>query len=156
MDKKPLELRKDKDWCNLYEHVKKEIMGYNENFKLPKAMILRLKGLSEGKFMANKKQKPMASYDFKTILITFQICKVKILDWFKTNNTKFKDEMHKFNSAMIFVENEINDVVIRLNNTIKNNEKVETMKLDNINNEGAEYKSKQNNNKTNKILDELW
>jgi len=46
---------------------KREIMGYTDE-KLPKYMVLRLKGLERGNFLANKKHTPMANYDFKIIL----------------------------------------------------------------------------------------
>ena len=41
------------DWDELYQYIKKDIFEYTDQ-ALPKYMILRLKGLVEGKFMANK------------------------------------------------------------------------------------------------------
>lgn len=148
-NKKPTEW---KDWCDLYEFVKKEIMGYTPDMKLPQYMVLRLKGLAKGQFLANPNQKPMASYDFKIILYTFKICKTKILDWFRLNEVKFKDEQHKFNSSMIFIEKEINDVVIRLKQAKKIQEKTENINLEHFANETAKYKKKSKD--TN--LTDLW
>ena len=146
--------RKDQDWCDMYEYFKKEIMEYAESIKLPKFMVLRLRGLAEGKFMSNKKIKSMGQYDFKTILYTFKICKPEILSGFKANQTKFKDEKHKFNYALVIIESNINDVVIRLQNAQKAKEKTENVEVDNIVHEGANYKTK--NSKINKNLNELW
>lgn len=140
------------DWCELYEYVKKEIMGYTPDIKLSNNMILRLKGLSKGQFLANPNQKPMASYEFKTILYTFKICKSKILDWFRYNEIKFQNEEHRFNSAMCFVEKEINDVVIRLKKTKKAQEKTESIDLTHVTNDVAEYKRKSKDTK----LNDLW
>jgi len=146
-------LRKDQDWVDLYEYVKKEIMGYTDE-KLPNFMILRLKGLNKGNFLANKKHTPMASYDFKTILYTFKLCKQDILIGFRSNNTKFTGEQHKFNYAMVVIESNINDMVIRLKNAETAKAKAKNVDMENIYHEGAEYQPK--TKKINGILDDLW
>ncbi|HZJ99018.1 MAG TPA: hypothetical protein VFC79_03380, partial [Tissierellaceae bacterium] len=56
----------NKQWNALYEYVKKEILEYTDDMQLPRFMILRLRGLRNGKFMANKNSKPMANYDYGT------------------------------------------------------------------------------------------
>ena len=140
------------DWCELYEYVKKEIMGYTPDMKLTKNMVLRLKGLAKGQFLANPNQKPMANYEYKMILYTFKVCKVKILDWFRYNEIKFQNEEHKFNSSMCFVEKEINDVVIRLKKTKKSQEKTESIDLTHMTNDVAEYTKKSKDTK----LNDLW
>ncbi len=137
----------------LYQYIKKEIFEYIDQ-SLPKYMILRLKGLAEGKFMANKHVKPMAKYDYKHILYTFKINKVKIKDIVKSS--KFENEQHKFNTIMIIIEKDINDVVNRLAQKVKSEEKIEKIDLKNITYEGAEYKNKTNDKKTLKELEELW
>jgi hypothetical protein len=117
-------------------------------------MALRLRGLADGKFIANKNTKPQASYDYKTILYTFKICKSKIKEYMINNQIKIKDETHKINLIMMFVENEINDVVLRLQNAKKSEEKTENLELENQFNNGAEYQKKET--KINKKLTELW
>jgi len=146
--------RKDQDWCDLYEYVKKEIMGYSEDLKLPSYMILRLKGLSEGKFLANKKVTPMASYDFTTILYTFKAYRQNIIGGFRANNTKFTGEQHKFNYALVIIESNINDMVIRLKNAKSAKDKAKNIEMDNIFHEGAEYKTK--TKETSNALKDLW
>jgi len=146
--------KKNEDWISLCEYVKKEIMGYSDELKFPRFIALRLRGLGEGKFIANKKQEPLANYDYKTILYTFKICKYDILNGFKNNNTKFTNEEHKFNYAMVIIEKNINDMVIRLQNAKKAKEKAETINLDNIYHESAEYSNK--TKKTNYSLEDLW
>lgn len=143
-----------KDWCELYEYVKIKVMGYSEDMKLPQFMVLRLKGLGSGKFMANKKQESMANYPDTTILTTFKICKGAINGYISRNQSKFKDEKHKFNGIMIIVENEINDVVMRLKKAEKSKDKIEESDLSYQAQEGAEYKKK--DTKENKKLDSLW
>jgi predicted CDP-diglyceride synthetase/phosphatidate cytidylyltransferase len=139
----------------LYQYIKKDIFEYT-NQALPKYMILRLKGLSEGKFMANNYVKPMAKYEYKHILYAFKINKVKIKEI--VNSSRFKNEQHKFNTIMLIIEKDINDVVNRLKQKVKSEEKIEKIDLKNVTNEGAEYKNKSNKNdkKLNNELEELW
>lgn len=144
----------DNEWIELCEYVKKEILEYPDDMKFPKYLALRLRGLTSGQFIANKKQTPQASYDYKTILITFKICKSKILQYFIGNQTKFKDERHKINTIMLFIENEINDVTIRLKNVKHSEDKIVNLELENQFNVGSEYKNK--NKKVNEKLNDLW
>lgn len=144
----------DQDWIALYEYVHDKVMSYDETIKLSKQMVLRLKGMTTGQFMANKKQKINAQYDYKTILITFKMCLPQILQSFELNKTAFKNEMHRFNYAMTIIDNNINDVVIRLGKAKKAEEKTENIKLDNQIHESAEYKTK--SKKINDDLKELW
>jgi len=140
------------DWNNLYDYVKLNILGYND-MNLPKYMVLRLQGLSKGQFMANKSIKPMASYDYKTILFTFKACKQDIMSGLMSNQTKFTNEEHKFNYIMVIIEKNINDIVIRLKNAKNAKEKAETVNMDHIFTNGAEYKTK---TKVNEKLNDLW
>jgi hypothetical protein len=141
------------DWDELYQYIKTEIFEYT-NQALPKYMILRLKGLVEGKFMANKYVKPMAKYEYKHILYTFKLNKIKIKEIVKSSS--FQNEQHKFNTIMIIIEKDINDVVNRLKQKVKSEEKIEKIDLTNVIHEGAEYKNKSKDKKVNNELDELW
>ena len=72
------EVNKDKEeFDELYKYVKNDILLYNRKI-LPKEFVLRLRGLSEGKFMSNKNTQAQASYSYKEILLTFKLCKSKI------------------------------------------------------------------------------
>ena len=147
------------DWDNLYQYVRK-LLGYDETMALPKFMVVRLKGLTEGKFIANNKTKPMAQYSFNTVYLTFVYCKNEIQRVLQTKS--FKNEQHKFNYIMAIVENNINDVVIKLRNAKKVEKKIKKteiidyeIKVDkNINNDS---KSKKTDSKTfNSLTDNLW
>jgi len=106
--------------------------------------------------MANKKQKPQANYDYKIILLTCKFCKYSILQYIGPNREKIKDERHLINTIMSFVENEINNVVSRLKNAKKAEEKTIHIELENQIHEGAEYKAKSKNKRIDKELEELW
>lgn len=142
------------DWCNLYEYVKHEILGYTDNIKLPKYMILRLKGFCDGQYIKNNKHNENAKYDYKTILITFKFCRQEIMNMLEKNKTTYKNEQHKFNAIMCIIDREINNVVIRLNSVKKSEEKTLNMKLENQVHETAEYKSKSKEIK--KGMEDLW
>lgn len=144
-----------KDWCDTYEYLKTDILKYSGSMKLPKYAVLRLKGLAEGKFMANKKQKPMASYTFKQILITMKMCKAKINNYIMKNNTKFSDEKHKINGVFVIIESEINDVVLKLERATKSENKTKELELKHQINDHAKYKNRDNKKKNDRLKD-LW
>ena len=155
MDNTENKKAKQEYWITLCEYVKKEILQYDDDMKIPKFIILRLRGLEKGQFMANKRGRRQANYDYKTILITFKLCKEMILQGFKSNQTKFVDEKHKFNYAMVIIENEINDVVLRLKRARDSENKTIKIKLNNQSNNSAKYKSMRKK-KSNKELEKLW
>lgn len=146
--------KENKDWELLYEYVKNEILEYDKNMKLPRFMVLRLRGLNNGQFIANKFQKPIANYGYDVILMTFKACRQDILKYTKQNI--FKDEQHKFNYIMVIIENNINDIFIRLKNRENQSAKIEIFDAEHIkNNNSAEYTRKTKDIKS-KILDDLW
>ena len=145
---------KNKEWIDLCEYVKKEILQYDDNMKLPKHLILKLQGLKKGLHIANNNIDSEACYDDYTILCAFKLCKRKILDYLVKNETKIKDETHKINLIVKMVEPEINDVYIRLQQAKKKEEKIQSESFDNQFNEDAEYsrKTKDVNDKLKKLF----
>lgn len=141
------------EWDELYQYVKKDILNYEDDMKLPRFLILRLYGLKDGKFMANNKIQPLASYTFNEILMTFKINKITITNALG-NSRKFKDEKHKINYVMAIIEGKINDIAIRFRNIENSKEKGESIKVP-INNNKADYTPKTKQNK-NSLLDDLW
>lgn len=111
-----------KDWDKLYSYVK-QILNYDETMALPKFAVMRLKGLSEGKYYANKKTKAMARYDYNTIYLTFVYCKDKIQQALQLKN--FANEQAKFNYIFAIINNNINDVALKLKKVKKVEEKIE-------------------------------
>ncbi|MBY6838673.1 hypothetical protein HYH46_14885 [Clostridium botulinum] len=102
-----------RDWNELCEYVKKEILGYDNGIKIPKFLILRLKGLKDGKFICNNKTKSLANYTYYEILTTFKVNKILIKNSILPVS-KFKDEQHRINYIMAIIENKINDVAVRI------------------------------------------
>ena len=141
-------------WDELYQYVKKEIMQYNDKQALPKNMVLRLKGLTQGKFIANNNQESRANYSYGIILYAFKINKQTIMN--AIYGKTFKSEMSKFIYISAIIENNINDVYLRVNNAKKSKQKTEVANVDSIYHEGAEYQRKTEDIKINKKLEGLW
>ena len=133
---------KDKEWKELCEYVKKEILQYDNKMKFPKYLALRLQGLKKGQLVANNEYEIQAQYDDYTILCAFKLCKQRIVDYLHDNATKIKDERHKINLIMKIVEPEINDVYLRLKNIKRTQEHIQGESFNNQSHEGAEYKKK--------------
>lgn len=140
-------------WDTLYRYVKKEILLYNDAQSIPSDLVLRLKGLTKGKYIENKKIEDRADYSYETILYTFQICKPQIMS--AINNRTFNNEKMKFNYICKIVENNINDVYIRLEKVKRADEDIQSLDTGILSHDGADYKKKTENLK-NTRLDELW
>ena len=153
MEDKITKKQEQKNWLELCDYIFKEILQYETGIKFPRYLALRLRGLHEGKFMANTKQKPLANYDYTLILLTCKYCKYSILQYLGKRD-QIKDERHLINTIMLMIENEINNVVSRLSNSKKAEEKTINIELENQIHEGADYKTKIK--KVNKELEELW
>lgn len=145
---------KNKDWIELCEYVKREILQYDDNMKVPTYLVLKLQGLKKGQHIANNNIESNACYDDYTLLCAFKVCKRKIVDYLTKNETKIKDENHKINLITKMVETEINDVYIRLQQAEKVKSRVENISFDNQSNASADYtkKTKEVNDKMKKLF----
>ncbi len=140
-------------WSKLYQYVKKEILMYDDSQSIPSSLVLRLRGLTNGKYIDNNKIENKANYSFQIILYTFQICKPSIM---KALQTKvFDDEKSKFNYICKIVENNINDVYMRVQKVNKSEENIEMLDTGILSHNGGKYQKKTVEVK-NKKLDELW
>lgn len=128
------------DWIELCNYIKYELLGYSTEMKLPKYLILRLRGFSEGNFIANKKISSNAHYTYEEILTTCKLCRLKIRKYFNDNSAKISDEKHKINLIFTFIENDINDVVLRLRQNQNVEKNVKKLSLEH-NMVQAEYKN---------------
>ena len=115
-----------KQWDELYSYVK-ELMGYDEKTALDRYFVLRLKGLKEGKFIANNKTKLYGEYTFQEILATFMYCKSEIVKGLTFND--FKDNQHKINYIMFLVELQLNMIRERIRNKVKEEKQIEQVEI---------------------------
>ena len=140
------------EWENLYEYVRHNILGYDENQSLSRSMVLRLKGLLNNKFMANNNIDDTANYSYQTVLNTFKFCMPDIQRGLRSNS--FRDENHKFNYVLKIVESNLNTVYLRMKNVEKSKQKSETISMETATHSGAEYQTK--TVKTSERLKDLW
>ena len=152
MAKKKMTEKEKEDWDALYQYVRKNIMNYDDNQALSSKMVLRLKGLLTNKFMENNNIKDTANYSYEVILNTFKFCSPQISRALRTNN--FNDEMHKFNFVLKIVENNINNVYVRMKNIEKAKEDAKRVIVDIPTHTGAEFKPKEKKNKDK--FNDLW
>ena len=150
--KKHMSQQEIEDWESLYEYVRHNVLGYDENQSLSKTMVLRLKGLSNNKFMANNNIDDTANYSYKVILNTFKFCMLDIQRGLRT--VTFKDEDHKFNYILKIVESNLNTVYMRMKNAARANEKTEKVDMAAQFYNGAEYK--QTEKRVSDRLNDLW
>ena len=139
--KKHMSQQDKEDWENLYEYVRHNVLGYDENQSLSRNMVLRLKGLLNNKFMANNNTDNTANYSYQVVLNTFKFCMPDIMYGLKNNH--FKDEGHKFNYVLKIVESNLNTVYLRMKNADKIKREIETKKVDIPINNNIEYKPKE-------------
>lgn len=144
----------NKEWIELCEYVKTEILRYDANMKFPTYLALKLQGLKKGQNVANNNAKKNACYDDYTILCTFKLCKNRILDYIDKNESKIKDERHRINLIMKIVEPEINDVYLRIQHNKNSVKRFENTSYDNQYSSSAQYTPK--TQKTNKKLENLF
>lgn len=152
MAKKKMTEKEKQDWDSLYFYVK-NLLGYDENQALSSTMVLRLKGLLTNKFIENNSIESTANYSYEVILNTFKYCSPTINKALKTNS--WSNEMHRFNYVLKIVENNINNVYLRMKNLEKTKEEAKNTTVETANHIGADYqrKTKEVNNK---LLNDLW
>lgn len=143
----------EKKFKELCEYVKREIMGYDENQKLSKHMCLRLRGMKDGKFIANKTTPSMAHYSYDIILLTFKYIKHHGLDNILLTK-KFSSEEHKFNYIMVIVSNNINTVYNKVKKIREEQNRSDNIKVVELPNYKNKYES--NSKKVNKNLEKFW
>lgn len=141
------------EFNELYNYVKKQVLKYDDSQNLPKSIVLRLKGLKNGKYMENLSQKDNANYSYKIILYTFQICKPQIDS--ALSSVEFKNENHKINYIIKIVEASINDVYLRLKKVEEQKNRTKNLDTEFLtNNSGCVYTKK--TKETRKNFEDLW
>ena len=149
--KKHMSQQDKEDWESLYEYVRHNVLGYDENQSLSRPMVYRLKGLLNNKFMANNNIKDTANYSFRVVLNTFKFCMPDIKRGLQNNS--FRDEGHKFNYVLKIVEANLNTVYLQMKNADKVKKEIEDKKIDIPINNNIEYKPKE---KVKDRFTDLW
>lgn len=131
----------------LCAYIKKNILHYDDTQKTPKYLILRLRGLSRGQFIANKTHEINAQYDWDTIYMAFVILTKPINDYLIKNKNKIKDETHLINLIMFIVEKHINDIANAIKDKKISQSMIEHSDNQQLTAKRGEYKRKTNDKK---------
>lgn len=142
-----------KEWDELYEYVKKQILFYDDNQNLSSYICTKLKGIRTGKFIENRNIKDQAEYPYKIILYTFQICRPKILA--ALSGKTFESEKHKINYICAIIKDNINDVYEMVRRKEKHDQKVANMDIGILTHKAAHYRTKTKELKNDKLKN-LW
>lgn len=143
---------KEKEFQDKFcEKFKTDILEYDLNQKISSTQFLRLKGLLTGKFIDNNNIESTCNYTWEVLYYTLLACSMDIKN--AKDNTKFKDEKHKFNYFVKIVENNINDIYMKLKRNKQNQKREEVVdKIISPNyndNEGIKYSEKEKNDNNN-------
>ena len=141
------------NWNKLYEYVKYDVLGYDQNQGLSRQQILRLKGLLNNKYMANNNIESTANYSYEIVLLTFKFCMPDIRRALHTVN--FSDESHKFNYILRIVEDNINTVYLKMKKLEKAKEEAAKQDVSEVVSSENTFKSKTIKKNTSKF-DDLW
>ena len=144
---------------DIYKYVKKDVMGYDDNQSLSKDMkknirnmVLRVKGIMKNKYIANNSVENTANYSYKVLYNTFKYCSMDIQNALRS--VSFKDENHKLNYVLRIVENNLNNVYMRMKKMERSKEEAEKYDISEIVNYTATFRPKET--KVNDRLKHLW
>ena len=145
------------EWLELCEWIEVNIFNYDisKNQRLQRKACLVLQGLGKGQEYANNNKQTYGEYPYHIILMTFKANKIKILNAIR-NKDFDNNESKKMSYVCAIVRDKLNDVYSRYLNAQKAEEKVESVNLDIMTYEGAEYKNTDDTRKVNKRLEGLW
>lgn len=148
---KKMTFEDNQDWNELYDYVRSNILGYDKSQSLPPNIISRLLGILHGKYRVSNKTVDNAKYPYKVALNTFKMYSPDIHRVLRTNN--FKDEEHKFNYIAKIIENNINNVYVRMKNIEKAKEDAKNIMIEIPTHVPAEYKPRE---KKKDRFSDLW
>lgn len=136
---------KKKEFDEVYDYIKYEIMKYDKEMKLPNNFVFRLYGLACGKFSYRAPKDSSFDdmpiiYPFPIILATVIKCKSKLL--FCMQTVKFADENHKINTIFKILEENINDVKLAYDRKMRDKQKIDSVDAEYMVREVQEYNKK--------------
>lgn len=126
-----------KYWNKILEFVEKEILNYDDNQHIQKMAVLKLKGLLNGKEVANNKTKNNGEYSYKVIYATFLMCRKKIQKAMASKS--FENEANAVGYICAIIRNNINTAYELLKKKEQAEKKTEEIDTGEIGHTGVEY-----------------
>ena len=104
---------RDINFDELYEYIRNDVLEYGQT-PLPRYFKLRLKGMLEGKYIANRNNKSTRKiYSPQAIYVTLKLMEGNLKEYI--NNTTFNNDEHMVNYIMKAITTNIDDTVDILN-----------------------------------------
>jgi hypothetical protein len=144
-----------KKWDELYEYVRSEIFRYDKKQSLSKHCVSRLQGLRCGNYGVKSNTKVFLSengYPYEIILLTFKLKKTDIVRAI-SDRSKFQSEQQQIDYMIAIIQNNINDIYLRVKEKEKSDRRLEQIELTNTN-DRYQFINK-SNIKENKVANKL-
>jgi hypothetical protein len=135
----------------LYKYVKYNILNYEDNMNVSTNIVLRLRGLSTGRYYDNKDTYSRYQYTFDEVLLAFRFCTMEINRALKK---EFENDDQKMNYICTIVENNIAEVVMYKKQQENKEYIIEHMDFQHVESNKTEYKKKEK--KSNNKLKDMW
>lgn len=146
----------NKAWNDVFEYIKTNIFQYTKEQKLPKALILRVKGLAYGqkylrKPSAKHPEELKQIYSTEAVYWTSVYCTASLIKAFE----KAVDENHKINLLCYILEQYINGIEERCKKLRENSNNVSQLTTENLNQSYNTLTYKPKTKKKNPLIEEL-
>ena len=115
-------------------------------------MALRIQGLRNRQFISNKNLEGSGNYSYDVIFNTFKYCKPELQK--RLSSMSFADENHKFNYVLKVVEENLNNVSVKMKKMEKSKKEAESYDISEVINYTATFRPKET--KVNDRLKHLW
>lgn len=139
------------NWNELLRYIEKEILDYSDEQHLQKNAVLRIRGLLNGKVMANNNTENNGEYPSVVLLYTFKIDRQKILHAIRGKN--FENEEMKVAYIAAIVRGDINDVYERVKSAKRTEQSISKVDTSIIRHRKSNYERKTIDKKQ---YEELW
>lgn len=145
--------QKDTDtWNEILSYMEYKVLRHDDNQKMSRNDVLRLRGLMYGKRYADNRIEDEAKYSFECLLNTIKYSMPDINR--ALDRVQFEDENHKFNYVLRIIGGNLNTVYMRMKRAKKKEEEIEKQDTS----YAVEYVNmfKAKKVKSNHKLDNLW
>ena len=152
-ERKHRQSQKDTDtWNEILSYMEYNVLRHDDNQKMSRNDVLRLRGLMYGKRYADNRTEDEAKYSFECLLNTIKYSMPDINR--ALDRVQFKDENHKFNYVLRIIGDNLNTVYMRMKQAKKKEEEIEKQDTS----YAVEYVNmfKAKKVKSNHKLDNLW
>ena len=126
-------------WTKIYNFVEKEILDYDDNQHMQKAAVLRLRGLPNGKVMANNKVPDNGDYPLEVVYGAILLSKNAFRE--ANRNKLFDNESMKVAYFCAIVRGQLNTVYKKWKENKLQKKVIKAIQAEEKH-EGAEYKPK--------------